>query len=322
MSTSTPPDPPPLKLEGIAVFVAFTTINSLLYYWSLNKQHGKFSLKTLRDSPPSPQPKSVSEELPTPKPTTNAPESLSLPLTASVNVDAHVPELSSASPKSSLSQKPSKPPASAQNPGRSEPIATAPTPTPTVEFSDVRNNSWASRSIQSLKNRNIAVGYLDGSFRPNQFATRAEFAVMLQKMFDSKNRLRAVEFKDLPADYWAADAIKNVCKTGILKGYPAKDFRPDQPVTRAEVLVALATVLKLKTPATPAKALQVYQDSDQVLDYAIAKVAAAQEAGLIAGYSKDNLLVPNKPATRAELAALLDQALAISDKEQQVSTRF
>ncbi|MEW6494146.1 MAG: S-layer homology domain-containing protein [Cyanobacteriota bacterium] len=330
MSNSVPPDPPPLKLEGIAVFVAFTTINSLLYYWALNKQHGQFSLKTLRDSPPSPQPKSASEELPAPKPTSNAPESLSLPLTASVTANAHVPELSSPSTPSSLSPKWSKPQAkpqntsvaSAPNTTRSAPIATAPTPTPIVEFSDVPDNSWASRSIKSLKNRNIAVGYLDGSFRPNQFATRAEFAVMLQKIFDSKNRLKAVEFKDLPVDYWASDAIKNVCKTGILQGYPANDFRPDQPVTRAEVLVALATVLKLKTPSTPAKTLQVYKDSDQVLDYAIAKVAAAQEAGLIAGYSKENLLVPNKPATRAELAAMLDQALAISGKEQQVSTRF
>lgn len=326
MSNSSPRNPSIQKLNRVALFLGFTTINGLLYYWALNEQNNQFSLKTLKDSPPSPQPKSASEELPTAKPTTNAPESSSVPLTASVTPDAEVPESSSSPSPSRVSQKPSKPqakpPASAPNTTHSAPTATAPTPSARVEFSDVPDNAWASRSIKDLKHRQIAVGYLDGSFRPNQFATRAEFAVMLQKMFDNKNRLKAVDFKDLPIDYWASDAIKEVAKAGILKGYPSKDFRPDQPITRAEVLVALATVLNLKTPSAPAKTLQVYQDSDQVLDYAIAKVAAAQEAGLITGYSKDKLLVPNKPATRAELATMLSQALAISGKEQQVSTRF
>ncbi|HEY9666135.1 MAG TPA: S-layer homology domain-containing protein [Coleofasciculaceae cyanobacterium] len=194
------------------------------------------------------------------------------------------------------------------------PIPTAPTPTPGVEFSDVSDNSWARRFIQRLNTRNIVVGFPDGSFRPEKYATRAEFAVMLEKVFDPENSENSSNFKDLSADYWAYDAIKSVSKMGILKGYPAGDFRPDQPVTRAEVLVALATVLKLKTPSTPAKALQGYLDGDQVLDYAIAKVAAAQEAGLVAGYRKEKLLIPNKPVTRAELSAILSQALAISQQ--------
>lgn len=331
MSNSSPPDPPPLKLdECIAVFVAFTAMNSLLYYGAHNKQNDRFSLKKLRNSPPSPQPNSAPEALPTPKPTTNVPESLSLPLTASLTT--HTPESSSLLTNISLSQRLSKPQAlqentslaSAPDIAASTPVPTAPTPTPVVEFSDVPNDSWASRFIKSLNKRNIIAGKPDRSFGPNKFATRGEFAVLLQKVFDfdKENRQSAIAFKDLPTDYWACDAIKKVSKTGILKGYPAGDFRPDQPVTRAEVLVALATALNLKTPSTPAKTLQVYKDADQVLDYAIAKVAAAQQAGLVAGYPKDKILVPNKPATRAEMATMLYQALAISGKEEKVSTRL
>jgi hypothetical protein len=59
-------------------------------------------------------------------------------------------------------------------------------------------------------------------------------------------------------------------------------------------LVVLATALKLKTPSVPVKSLQAFQDSDQVLNYALAKVAAAKEAGLVAGYPKDKILIPNK----------------------------
>jgi hypothetical protein len=294
MSNSAPFDTPPVKFNGcIAAFVA---------------------------------PNSASQGLPIQKPTTNAPESLVLPLTASLTTQA----LSSSSllTKSTQTQEDSKPKVAAENTSQvsaldiavSTPIPAAPSPTPVVEFSDVSNNSWASRWIQRLKTRNIVVGFPDGRFRPERYATRAEFAAMLQKIFGKENSKSGKDFKDLTANYWASNAIKKVSKTGILKGYPAEDFRPDQPVTRAEVLVALATALNLKTSATPAKTLQVYLDGDQVLDYALAKVAAAQEAGLVAGYTKEKLLVPNKPATRAELAVMFSQALAIAEKGEKVST--
>ena len=325
MSKSSPPDPPPLKLNDcISIFVLFTTINSLLYYWALTKKNDKFSLKETDSSPPSPQPKSAPEALPTQQPTATAPESLSVPLTASKIKSAPESSFISLNQQGSKPQAPQKSssPDSALDSAVSKPIPAAPTPTSTVEFSDVPANSWASPSITRLNKRNIMIGFPDRGFRPNKFATRAEFAVLLKKVFGSKNRQSAIDFQDLPTDYWASDAIKEVSKAGLLQGYPAKDFRPDQPVTRAEVLVALATALNLKTPSTPAKTLQVYQDGDQVLDYAIAKVAAAQEAGLVVGYPQEKLLVPNKPATRAEMAAMLYQALAKSGKEQKVGTRF
>jgi len=329
MSKSSPPEPPPLKVEDcISVFVTFTTIVSLLYYWALNKKNNKFSLEEIESSPPSPQPKSAPEALPTQKPTATAPESLSVPLTTSkINPTR---ESSSHLSAINLNQQQSKPqssqksasPDSALDIAVSTPIPAAPTQTSTVEFSDVPASSWASPSITRLNKRNIMIGFPNHSFRPNKFATRGEFAALLKKVFDPENRQNAIDFKDLHTDYWASDAIQEVSKAGLLKGYPAKDFRPEQPVTRAEVLVALATALNLKTPSTPAKTLQVYQDGDQVLDYAIAKVAAAQEAGLVVGYPKEKLLVPNKPATRAEMAAMLYQALAKSGKEQKVGTRF
>lgn len=329
MSKSSPPEPPPLKLDDcISVFVTFTTIVSLLYFWALNKKNDKFSLQESDSSPPSPQPKSAPEALPTQKPTTTAPESLSVPLTASTINPA--PESSSHLSSISLNQPQSKPqasqkstsPDSALDIAVSTPIPAAPTPTSAIEFSDVPASSWASPFISHLNKRNIMVGFPNRGFRPNKFATRGEFAALLKKVFELENRQSTTDFKDLPTDYWASDAIQEVSKAGLLKGYPAKDFRPDQPVTRAEVLVALATALNLKTPSTPAKTLQVYQDGDQVLDYAIAKVAAAQEAGLVVGYPQEKLLVPNKPATRAEMAAMLYQALAKSGKEQKVGTLF
>jgi hypothetical protein len=324
MSKSSPPEPLPPKLENyITVVAIFTTMVSLLYYRALNEKNDKFSLQEAESSPPSPQPKSAPEESPTQKPTTTAPESSSVPLTAS--------KINSAPDSSSISvnQQGSKPqssqksssPDSALDSAVSKPKPAAPTPTSVVEFSDVPDSSWASRFIKSLNQRQLIAGLPDGSFRPNKFATRGEFATLLQKVINKENRQSAINFKDLSADYWAEDAIKEVSQTGLLKGYPAQDFRPDQPVTRAEILVALATALKLKTPSIPVKTLQAFQDGDQVLNYALTKVAAAKEAGLVAGYPKDKILVPNKPATRAEMAAMFYQALAISGDGEKIASR-
>lgn len=322
MSKLSPPDPPPLKLDNcITVFVAFTAINGLLYAWAANKQNDPLSLKKLGVSPPSPQPKSAPEGVTISKPTTTAPESSPLPLREPLSTDA--PETSSALSRSRLSQQGPKPESTASDldTNLAKPKPAAPTPTSVVEFSDVPDSSWASRFIKSLNQRQMIAGLPDGSFRPNKFATRGEFATLLQKVLNKENRQTAIKFKDLPADYWAEDAIKEVSQTGLLKGYPAQDFRPDQPITRAEVLVVLATALKLKTPSVPVKSLQAFQDSDQVLNYALAKVAAAKEAGLVAGYPKDKILIPNKPATRAEMAAMVYQALAISGNGEKIASR-
>lgn len=324
MSNSSRPDPPPLKVENcIALFVGFTTINGLLYYWSLNKPYDQFSLKKNGFSPLLPELKSTSEGLSTKKPTTSAPEWLSSSLTPSLKTQTS--ESSSLLNKNSLSQNspnpqaPKKLDSTPKNSAVSSPTPPSPTPTPVVEFSDVPNHSWASRSITSLHQQKIVAGLPNHEFEPNKFATRGEFAVLLQKVFGKENKPNGIKFKDVSSSYWASDAIKNVSKMGILKGYPAQDFRPDQPITRAEVLVALATALKLKTPEKPTKTLEVFQDADQVLKYAIAKVAAAKEAGLVAGYPKDKILVPNKPATRAEMATMVYQALATSQEFKQAS---
>jgi hypothetical protein len=326
MPNSSPPNPSPLKLDDyLGLFIAFTAIHSVLHYGTLNSQNEPKSYNKSGDSPP--KPRSQAQSLPLPKllPTPNPPESLSLPWITSLRT-ADQESLSLLVDKQKQARQPKSKEldektalASALNSPVSLPKPTAPTSTPKIEFSDVNSDDWASRFIQLLQQRNLVVGFPDGSFQPDQFATRGEFAAMLEKILGKENTQNGIDFKDVSADYWAFSAIKQVCQSGILKGYPAQDFRPDQPITRAEVLVALATALKLKTPSAPDTTLQVYLDSDQVLDYALPKVAAAQAAGLVAGYPKEKILVPNKPATRAELAALISQALAISEQKGNIT---
>ncbi|MCS6830894.1 MAG: S-layer homology domain-containing protein [Armatimonadota bacterium] len=52
------------------------------------------------------------------------------------------------------------------------------------------------------------------------------------------------EFKDVPPDHWAAEAVKEVVAKGIMKGFPDGTFRGEQPVTRYELAVTLARFMR------------------------------------------------------------------------------
>jgi hypothetical protein len=307
MSPSSPPEPPsPLDLdEWIAILVTLTTIGGI-FYWAIGKEHKDQIRQDLGFSPPSPQPDSTPESPEPTKPTPTTPELSDAEITS--RREAEVQE-SKGARESGRMQADSALPA----PEKAPTVTPTPTtPTPSVEFSDVPDNFWAHVAIAALAKRNIVVGFPQGEFKPQRFATRGELAAMLQQLFEPKPKQRAIAFKDLPPNYWGAEAIKAVAKAGIIIGYPDHKFRPNQPITRAEALVVLAKALNLKPPAEPSKTLKPYTDSNKIPDYAIANVAAAVKAGLVTGYPQGNLLNPNKPATRAELAAMLHQARVVS----------
>lgn len=125
-----------------------------------------------------------------------------------------------------------------------------------TSFSDVQSSYWAQPFIQGLAARNIVVGYPDGTFRPEQPVDRDEFAAIIRKAFDQPP-VRQIEsgavFKDIPVNYWAVRPIEEAYQQGFMAGYPGGYFRPNQPVSKVEAIVALNKGLDLtaNTSATP-----------------------------------------------------------------------
>lgn len=118
-----------------------------------------------------------------------------------------------------------------------------------ANFPDTQNY-WAQPFIAALANRNIVKGYPDGTFRPNQTVDRDEFAAMLKAAFNepAKRRISSgSDYRDVPQGYWASPAIKEAYEAGFMSGYPGGNFRPQQPVTRAEALASLAQTLNLNS---------------------------------------------------------------------------
>ncbi|MCY7337806.1 MAG: S-layer homology domain-containing protein [Chamaesiphon sp.] len=121
-----------------------------------------------------------------------------------------------------------------------------------ASFPDTQNY-WAQPFIKSLADRNIVTGYPDNTFRPLKAVNRDEFAAILQKAFNQKAERQIASgstFTDVPNGYWAAADIKSAYEMGFMKGYPNGEFRPKQPISKLEVIVALARNLKLPTTRT------------------------------------------------------------------------
>ena len=200
--------------------------------------------------------------------------------------------------------------------------STPTTPTAQVAFKDVPNNYWAQTFIQELASRNIIKGFPDGNFRPNDPVTRAQFAALLSQAMNRPTKRSNVTFADVASNFWATTAIQKAYTTGFMSGYSATTFRPNENISRVQILVSLANGLGY-APTKPANTtLQLYSDATTIPAYARNSVAAATENRMVVNYPNLKLLNPNQPATRAEVAAFIYQALVRSGQIQAIPSPY
>ena len=113
-------------------------------------------------------------------------------------------------------------------------------------FTDVNTKLWYNNSIAYLKKYNIISGYTDGTFRPEEQITRAEFVTMCMRFYDMLDDITVSDkniFNDVPKSHWAAVYICNAIAMKWIEGYADGTFKPDSNITRAEVVAIVNRVL-------------------------------------------------------------------------------
>jgi uncharacterized surface protein with fasciclin (FAS1) repeats len=211
---------------------------------------------------------------------------------------------------------------------RSQKLSQTPTETPaptqgTVNFPDVSQDYWARPFIQALAERNIIAGFPDGTYKPEQPVTRAEFAAIIQKAFN-QNRVRQYPtggFRDIRSNFWAAQAITTAYETGFLSGYPDNTFRPNQQITKVQAVVSLASGLGL-TSGDTAVLTNFYTDANAIPTYAVSQVAGATQASVVVNYPDVRVFNPEVPLTRADAAAHVYQALVRQGRLQPIASNL
>ena len=189
-------------------------------------------------------------------------------------------------------------------------------------FSDVSSNYWAAQFIQQLSERGVIAGFPDGSFRPEEPVTRAQFAAMVNKAFQKSQQRQAINFTDVPSNYWAYSAIQQAYTIGFLSGYPGNRFEPNQAIPRQQVLVSLANGLEYNPSANVESTLQYFNDASNIADYARTPIAAATEKQIVVNYPNVKFLNPTSTATRAQVAAFIYQALVSSNQASAINSPY
>lgn len=187
-------------------------------------------------------------------------------------------------------------------------------------FQDVRTGYWAKGYIEALAAQNIIAGFPDGTFRPNQPVTRAQFATIITKALTPPLTRPAIDFRDVNRNFWAYGAIRSAYQSQFVAGYPDGTFKPQQQIPRVQALVALANGLKFT--ANNNNVLSLYTDAAEIPNYAIGPVAAATVRQLVVNYPTIQRLDPNRQATRAEIAAFVYQALVTIGRAQPIASPY
>ncbi len=194
-----------------------------------------------------------------------------------------------------------------------------------TSFSDIQNH-WTRRFIEALAERRILNGYPNGTFRPDNSLTRAEFAAIITKAFTQIEKQRQyVPFVDVPSNHWAAGAIQTAYEKGFISGFPDKTFRPNNRITRVEVLVSLVSGLEIATKIKPDLLLalpQIYQDAAQIPGYGRNQIAIATSARLVPNFPNIKLLNPNLAATRSDVAVIIYQALVYLGEAEKITSVY
>lgn len=92
------------------------------------------------------------------------------------------------------------------------------------------NDQWFSQALNYISAKGIVNGYSDGTFRPNNFVTRAEFARMIY------NYNKSAKDNTFNNENWSKVAIDDAFNRGIIKGYPDGSFKENNELTRAEAV--------------------------------------------------------------------------------------
>jgi N-acetylmuramoyl-L-alanine amidase len=187
------------------------------------------------------------------------------------------------------------------------------------KFRDVTGH-WAADFITGLAQQDLLKGTQDGKFEPDALMTRSQFAALLVKLFGLPIMPPARLFGDVPTDFWANRVIQQVYHSGLMAGFDDGTFRPNQPILRAQVLLPLVKALRLEKGEL--SLLQRFDDANAIPSYAKRAIAQATQAKLVVNYPRLKQFKPNWEATRAEVAAMIYQALVQTQRMPEMGSPY
>ena len=133
-------------------------------------------------------------------------------------------------------------------------------------FHDVDIDRWSVREVEFMAENEVVLGYPDGEFKPSQDIKRAEFAALISRFAGLKKDSGENKFADLTDEHWAYRDILNLVEEKLISGYPDGTFKPENSITRAEVMTVINKLLGRKPSQEYVKSLPFEPFSDLIKD--------------------------------------------------------
>lgn len=179
-------------------------------------------------------------------------------------------------------------------------------------YSDLDETHWAYKQIKQLSEQSVVIGYPDGTFKPDENVTRAEFASMAIKALGQENTTVAqpVKFNDIDEEFWAYNAIQKAIYFDLISNPETEGkFRPYDSVSRAEgVSIAVNALTTEQISEQKAKYVlsKVYKDTNAIPSWFIVAAGKAEILGMVVCAPNNvGVMDAERPATRAEVTAIL-----------------
>ena len=180
-------------------------------------------------------------------------------------------------------------------------------PGSTVEpFHDVDADAWYADAVQYVYEQGLMQGTDAGLFSPEELVNRGMVVTILYRLAGSPETDASMGFSDVEPDAYYADAVRWASSTGIVTGYSAAAFGPEDTITREQLAAMLYRYVHAQGISVFAEPLvpQAFTDVSSISDYAAKAMAWAVDTGLMAGMP-DGRLAPDGSATRAQTAVIL-----------------
>ena len=169
-----------------------------------------------------------------------------------------------------------------------------------IVFSDIADH-WAKEWIKDAVNLGFVSGYEDGTFKPDNTITRAEFSTMLNKAMQI-NISEKLNFSDVKESDWFYKEIQKSVAAGFFSGYENNTFRPNNPIKREEVSKVVAGAIT--TGNIDGEGATFLNDYNSIQEWAKTSVNTVYNKGYILGYP-DKTYMPSKALTRGEAVKII-----------------
>ncbi len=181
-----------------------------------------------------------------------------------------------------------------------------------LPFKDVKKGKWYYSAVEKVFADGIMNGLKQDVFAPDEKMTRAQLVTIICRLSgDEINGLgQNLTFSDTKKTAWYSDYLGWAVREGVIAGYPDNTFKPNSPVTRAELAVVFARYFTSREIyLADAPLTDSFTDGAKIAKWAKESVETIRLCGIIAGDKAGNFN-PSSSATRAEIAMMITRYLS------------